>query len=298
MAEVQTQTSETEPGEILTSTSEPESPVGQDTTAEGGTPPDALESRLKRLEANIKGTHKELEKERARASQLEEEKRRLEMQNWQMQSMWQQQQQAAPAVAKTEYSDEELAQQEYQAIIDGNPGKLAEVRRKQREAAVTAADQRWQGNFQQMAAEAQRAEALKRIMSRVGITDPTSQAYIKTQLKMRELSMDPDYATVTRNDPALLATLASEQVKAELAAGTKNAKEQARDESVEGAYTEGSRGSAPGKGVAPRAKMSFTEAEMKLIRYDVRRGMKEEDAKKRYWNNLPADERDRRIGKK
>lgn len=281
-------TSADEPGEILTSDVEPESPIAV-STPEGGAPPDALDARVKRLEANIKGTKAEYEREKAARERAEGEAQQLR--NWMMQQQTAQQQ-PAPAPAGPSYDDLEKAR--YDATIEGNVSRLTEIGRQQREIIRREEAEARNRELQQLGQMAYQQQTLQRYMGELG-----PEAQPKVEARARQIATDPKFVGVHGNDPRMIAIMATEQVRAESKAGVSSAKEQAREESSNGAFTEGSRGAAPGKTVVPKAKMTFSAEEMKLIHYDMRRhGMTEEDAKKRFWNAMRPETRDARLARK
>ena len=299
MGDSETLTSELEPGNP-TSNSEPETDQ-PDISVPDGTPPslDQLQARLKRLEANATGSRKEWEKEKQRAEKAETELQQLRYQITQQQMAYQAQQQAArPAAPQGDvYAD--LAKDEYDAIIEGNQAKLAQVRRRHAEIMASESDRRSQESMTRMTMMQQRQQALRNYMGRIGITDESSAAYQRTNKKLMEIAANPEYTMLSGNDPAMMAVIAANEVRAEMEREKAGAKSSARSESVTEGFTEGTRssGSPPGTKVTSN-RIYLNDAEMKLIRYDMKRGISEEEAKKRYWNHLPESVRLERLERK
>jgi hypothetical protein len=187
-----------------------------------------------------------------------------------------------------------LEKARYDATIEGNVSRLTEIGRQQREIIRREEAEARNRELQQLGQMAYQQQTLQRYMGELG-----PEAQPKVEARARQIATDPKFVGVHGNDPRMIAIMATEQVRAESKAGVSSAKEQAREESSNGAFTEGSRGSAPGKTVVPKAKMTFSAEEMKLIHYDVRRyGMTEEDAKKKFWNAMHPETRDARLARK
>jgi len=294
VASEETLTSETEPGETLTSTAEPESPVETQTSTEASPQPD-LSKRLERLEANLAGTTKEWKRVQAEKDQIAAEKQRVEAENIQYRQWFQQQQMAQSAITQTTSgpSYDDLSKQKYEATIEGNTSRITEIERQQREIIRREEAAARNQEMQQLAQMAYQQQAMQRYMGEAGTS---SQA--KIEAEARKIATDPAYTAVHGNDPRLITIMATERVRAELAAGKAGAKEQAREESTNGAYTEGTKGSPPGKAPVAKDKMVFTSEDMRMITYDMKRhGMSEVEAKKKYWNAMRPEQREARLKK-
>ena len=293
MASEDTLTPAEEPGVIQTSEVGPESEVETQTTTEVGSQPD-LDVRMKRLEANLAGTRKEWEKEKTAREKAEAEAQQYR--NWAQQQQMMQQQAMQQQSISSGQSDDDMAKAEYEAIIEGNQGKLAEIRRRQRESMRAEASQQFNQTFQQLAQAAAQQQAMSRYLGKAGAENQP-----KIDARARQIAVDPEYIQLHGNDPRLIAIIAANEVKAELASSKKEAKESARSDSVDAAYTEGARsnGAKPGGTPMTKSKMVFSAEELRVIQYDMkRRGMTEDEAKKKYWNAMRPEQREGRLAKK
>ena len=295
MPDDNTLTPDPTPAVGITAESEPESSPVVETTTETQPSYEAMQDRLKRLEANAAGSRKEWERERQARERAENEANQYRV--WFNQYQMQQQQAATPQPQTA--PDEEIAESVYSAVVDGDKRKIADSFRRLREQAKRESQAEMGQYLQAASVQASQSESFRGYLAQSGIA-PGNPMFQKVWDRAQELSRNPSYA-YTGGHAGWLTSLAVEQVKAESAGAKTQAKEEARQQSVDESFTEGNggRGAAapPGK-KATSDRMFLTDDEMKFVRYDERKGIKREDSIKRLWNALRPEERRSRMERK
>jgi hypothetical protein len=274
MSDDQNRTPAGEPGsDAATSTAEPASRSGAESTPSTPSPSvEELQERIKRLEANVSGTTKEWQKERA-------ERERLQTQ---MAQAPQYQPPAQPPEIEPEFRV--LAKKLTKAVYDGQEDEVADTLRAVAARPVTQFSQ----YLQQASIQGAKQQGLHHYLASVGVK-PGDPIYEKAQKRYTEAASDPKYAFVADNPVALSAVIVNE-IRADSATARRTAEEVARDAAVEGGATEGTKGGGlPGKKPEPVEKMYFDEGDLKMIRHAMRADkISEEEAKKRRWAHMDA----------
>jgi len=278
-------TATTEPADGSTSGEAPDSDSAADSSTEAPQPTvEEMQERIKRLEANYSGTRKEWEREKS-------ERERLTQQNDYL--MRQVQHPAAPQAAapargpSPEYR--QVSETFYQAVLDGDKDKMAGILED-----IGSRPMAQMGQLLQASAQFQfRQQSFNTYLDKRGIK-PGSELHREAQTRIEAAKSNPEYAWATDQN-ALQAAVVGDLL-IERAGNLGVAKEKARKDQVDAAFTEGTgKGSLPGKSAGGGEKVHLTQEEMKMVRHMQRAdGISEEAAKKKYWEHLPPNVRQAR----
>lgn len=247
-------------------------------------------TRLQQLENTNKGNYTEW----LRAKQ---ENDALRAQMGQIQ--YQQQQLSQQVQRPSAPTDEDMAREEQNALIEGNLTKLSEIRRSQRQRAKDEVMQEFSQQLVQASQQSSRYQAVNTILANMGIKDQNDPRIQQIRAKSEEIARNPIYAAIVQNDPNILFTLAAKEVELESKLTAQATTEKARQISVDNAVSETTQGGGKPGSTKPPEKMYFTPDEQRAINI-IERGSKvsRAEAERRYWSNLrltKPDEVDRRL---
>lgn len=286
MADEETTLDNAEPGLDPTSdSSEPVDAPAQDSSPDGsGQPPDDVEARRKRLEANFRGQKQQLERERAELARQRAELAAA----------------ARPAPPAPEPVDEVAEEREYQqALVDSNYAKMKDIRDRQRKRDLDRFRAEQQAAARTFTEQQQRqASVTAYLQSRRLPTDPKSGFFQTVQQRVEAARVDPAYY-FTHDNPAALAAIITNEVMAEHATKRDRAGETARRAATDAAFTESSgagNGAPPGQKPSGGEPIYLREDEKAYIANRARKdGITIQAAQKKYWEFMNPDEKRRRI---
>ena len=290
-------TSVDEPVADPTPDTEPES-TSDDSTSETAQPTvEELQQQLNdikakhdRLQSNYQGTYSEWNREK-------QERERL-------QTLINERFQQQPAQAKPDEpkfpSDEELAKQYHQAIIDSNYDAMARVTKLQRDKATYEAESRLTEQLNTATQQTRQQQSLAAYLRKQGLTDPKSAMYQQVNERAQSILQDPDYAFAHGN-PATAAIIAINEVTVAEKVNKTTAQDAAQLIASDQAQTEPStgKGNLPGQKTVDN-KIYLTETEKaKGVRAIMRMyHIDEKEAQKKYWDNLAPEVKARRQQEK
>ena len=279
MADEPTATAAPEPAESPTPETAPGAGTGDESSTGAAQPSyEELKAYADRLKSSLSGSRSEWERERQERERIQSER---DMLYRQMQSMQPPQAQVPqPAQRNPEYR--RMAEEFYQSVIEGDKDKAATIFEDVVQRPITV-----MGQAMQQAAQIQtKQQGFVAYLAKRGIS-PGTETYNEAMKRMNGAQQNPDYSWAS--SPTELMSAVVGDLLVERAGSMGAAKESARKQSVDGAFTEGTKNPAPpGKSsTAGPEKMYFTGDELRVIRHMQREdGLSEEAARKKYWDHM------------
>lgn len=282
MADEDTLTSNAEPGETLTSTAtEPEPASDADLSTSPQPTLEEVIAERDRLRGAVKGSNKLSE-------ELKAEKERRERTEFQLQQLQQQRQYQPPPVP--EPTDEDLAGQLNDAILEQDRTKVAKIQAIQQKRTEDRIFQK----IGQAAIIGQQQTSFGTYLNDAGMKTGTP-LYNRALEIQKELQNDPRYS-FTGGNQNWIASIAAERAIAENTAKKSTAMETGKMETAIGAGSEsGSKGSGapPGKTPVKREAIYLTAEEKKKAEKWF--GGSPEAAHKKFWEGMDSWKRDQRV---
>jgi hypothetical protein len=282
-----------EPGTIPTSDDGPGPDSGDGSISPPQPTLEEMTARLARMEANVAGRSREAEEERKRRQNLED----------QLETMRRAQQQPVPQPIHhpPEPSDEEMAKALNRAAIDGNDAEMTRILGMQRQKTVRESEQRISAMIGQASAFSQQQQSYTNYLTNTGLK-PGSALQQKASDIEKEISDDIKFNGqnsqywFTGGNQAWIRSIAAERAKSTVSSERGDAQENIRKQTSAGAGTESgarSNGAPPGKSALTAGKMYLTDEEKRTaVKFF---GGSPETAHKKYWEGMDSWKREQRV---